>query len=110
MEHRFERDTGRLLVQMPRELDHHSAEKLRAETDYMLAGYQVRTIIFDFQNTVFMDSSGIGVIIGRCKNINFAGGRVVAIHLNEQIQKIFKVSGLFKIVEVELQGGGNSEK
>ena len=102
MEHRFEKGTGRLLVRMPRELDHHHAGQLRMEIDYLMAAYPVRTIAFDFKDTVFMDSSGIGVIIGRCKNLNFSGGHVTAIHLNEQIQKIFKVSGLYKIIEVEL--------
>ena len=49
----------------------------------------------------FMDSSGIGVIIGRCKNVRFSGGYVKAVHLNEQIRRIFQLSGLRKIMEVE---------
>jgi stage II sporulation protein AA (anti-sigma F factor antagonist) len=101
MEQRFEQDTGRLLVRMPRELDHHHADQLKDETDYCLNIYPVRTIVFDFRDTEFMDSSGIGVIIGRCRNLNFSGGHVVAVHLNEQVQKIFRLSGLHKLVKVE---------
>ncbi len=102
MEHKFERETGTLRVQMPKELDHHSAETLRQETDALLIKYPVRSIVFDFQDTVFMDSSGIGVILGRCRNLKFAGGQALAVHLNQQIQKIFQVSGLHKIIEVML--------
>lgn len=102
MEHRFDKATGRLVIRMPREVDHHSSQQLRQETDYLLNIYPVRSIVFDFQHTVFMDSSGIGVILGRCKNLKFAGGQALAIHLNEQIQKIFQISGLHKVIEVEL--------
>ena len=101
MEHKFEAATGRLFIGMPREVDHHSSRILRQETDYLLSVYPVRSIVFDFQNTIFMDSSGIGVILGRCKNLKYVGGKTVAIHLNEQIKRIFQVSGLHKVIEVE---------
>mgnify|MGYP000257386564 len=48
-----------------------------------------------------MDSSGIGVIIGRCKNLGYSGGDVSACHLNERVDKIFTVSGLKKIIQVK---------
>ena len=101
MEHKFEAATGRLFIRMPREVDHHSSGILRQETDRLLSAYPVRSIVFDFQNTIFMDSSGIGVILGRCKNLKYTGGRAVAINLNGQIQRIFRISGLHKIIEVE---------
>lgn len=101
MEHKFEQATGRLFIRMPGEVDHHSSRILRQETDRLMNMYPVRSIVFDFQDTIFMDSSGIGVILGRCRNLKFAGGRAVAIHLNGQIQRIFQVSGLHKIIEVE---------
>ena len=102
MEHKFIQEKGQLVVKMPQELDHHAAGRLRAETDYLIAKYPVRCIVFDFRSTVFMDSSGIGVILGRCRNMSFHGGKVHAVNLNQQVQKIFRVSGLHKIVEVEL--------
>lgn len=101
MEHRFEQETGRLIIRMPREVDHHSSESLRQETDALLLHYPVRGIVFDFRDTAFMDSSGIGVILGRCRNLKFAGGRVSARNLNEQIQRIFRISGLHKVIQVE---------
>ena len=57
-------------------------------------------MVFDFENTRFMDSSGIGIIMGRYRKISCFGGRVYAIHADRQIQRILKVSGLNKIVEV----------
>ena len=101
MEHKYEREYGCLILKMPRELDHHQAEFLKEEADGLLVKYPVRNLIFDFSDTHFMDSSGIGVIIGRCKNVRFSGGYVKAIHLNQQIQRIFKISGLMKIIEID---------
>ena len=63
--------------------------------------YHVRHLVFDFTETEFMDSSGIGVIIGRCKNLGYSGGDVSACHLNERVDKIFTVSGLKKIIQVK---------
>ncbi len=101
MEHRYEREYGCLILRMPRELDHHQAEILKEEADELIQNYPVRSLVFDFTDTQFMDSSGIGVIIGRCKNVRFSGGYVRAVHLNGQIQRIFQLSGLRKIIEVE---------
>ena len=100
MENQYELKDGFLRVRMPKELDHHSAIGLRAETDMLIRTYHVRHLIFDFSGTEFMDSSGIGVIIGRCKNMNYSGGSVEAEHLNARIEKIFLVSGLNKIIKV----------
>ncbi len=101
MEHRYEKEYGCLILRMPKELDHHQAEILKEEADELIQKYPVRSLVFDFMDTQFMDSSGIGVIIGRCKNVRFSGGYVRAVHLNGQIQRIFQLSGLRKIIEVE---------
>ena len=101
MEHRFEKEYGCLIVRMPEELDHHQAEILKEEADGLILKYPVRSLVFDFEDTRFMDSSGIGVVIGRCKNVRFSGGYVRAVNLNGQIRRIFKLSGLQKIIEVE---------
>ena len=59
-----------LIIYVPEELDHHCAEKIRIESDRILTKQNIRQIVFDFRRTVFMDSSGIGVIMGRYRNIN----------------------------------------
>lgn len=99
MDNRYEIRDGSLRVFMPRELDHHEAGKLRAQTDLLIENYQIRQLVFDFSQTEFMDSSGIGVIIGRCRNMGYFGGEVVAQNLNERVQKIFTISGLHKIIK-----------
>ena len=101
MDYRFEKDYGCPILKMPRELDHHQAEILKEEADGLILQYPVRSLVFDFADTRFMDSSGIGVVIGRCKNVRFSGGYVRAVNLNGQIRRIFKLSGLQKIIEVE---------
>ena len=63
-------------------------------------------LLFDFAGTEFMDSSGIGVLIGRCRNMSYCGGSVKAQHMNERIQKIFRISGLHQLMETEEQANG----
>lgn len=100
MDNDFELKEGKLVVWVPRELDHHQAGKLRAQTDLMIENYRVRQLVFDFSRTEFMDSSGIGVIIGRCRNMGYFGGEVMAQNLNDRIQKIFMLSGLHKMIKM----------
>ena len=100
MECNYELKDGTLRICVPRELDHHLATQLRQETDLLIEAYRVRKLIFDFSGTEFMDSSGIGVLIGRCKSMSYSGGEVIAENLNERVQKIFVVSGLHKIIKI----------
>ena len=101
MKSQYIMEKGCLVVYVPRELDHHQANRIRTETDLLIDTYHVRHLVFDFTETEFMDSSGIGVIIGRTRNIGFLGGTTYAIHLNGQIRKIFHASGLQRIVQTE---------
>ena len=101
MKSQYIMEKGCLVVYVPRELDHHQANRTRTETDLLIDTYHVRHLVFDFTETEFMDSSGIGVIIGRCKNLGYSGGDVSACHLNERVDKIFTVSGLKKIIQVK---------
>ena len=100
MQNFYDRERGSLTVYMPKEIDHHEAGKLRTETDRLIETYHVRRLVFDFAHTEFMDSSGIGVIIGRCRNLGYQGGEVFARNLNERVRKIFFVSGLQKIIKI----------
>lgn len=82
------------------ELDHHVARDVREEVDMILMKKQVDYIIFDFQYVNFMDSSGIGVIIGRYKKIASHGGRVSVINMNSRVKKLFNLSGMNKIINI----------
>ncbi len=89
-----------LMIRLPEEVDHHRAGFICENADRLLVRDDVRNVVFDFENTRFMDSSGIGIIMGRYRKIACFGGRVYAIHADRQIQRILMVSGLNKIVEV----------
>ena len=89
-----------LAVWVPRELDHHHADCLRAEVELLIHMHHARNLVFDFEETEFMDSSGIGVLIGRCRNLGYCNGVVYARNLSGRIEKIFNASGLGKIIYV----------
>ncbi len=89
-----------LMVRLPEEVDHHKAAYISAGADRMLLQEQVQHVVFDFEDTRFMDSSGIGIIMGRYKKIACFGGRVFAIHADRQIRRILTISGISKIVEI----------
>ena len=79
--------------------------RLKTEADLLIDAYHVRTLIFDFSQTEFMDSSGIGVIIGRSRKMGYYGGDVYAEHLNGRVRKIFQVSGLHTLIRTDLPEG-----
>lgn len=89
-----------ITLYLPKEVDHHSAEEIRRISDKMIEKNHIRHIVFDFKDTVFMDSSGIGVIMGRYKQISFGGGVIWAVNANERIQKILLMSGITKLIQV----------
>ena len=91
-----------LLVHMPEEVDHHTTKSIRRLADHYLLDNRVQQIVFDFADTMFMDSSGIGVIIGRSRKMGYFGGEVYAEHLSGRILKIFKVSGLHTLIRTSV--------
>lgn len=89
-----------LMIRLPEEVDHHRVGYISESADKFLMRDEVQNVVFDFENTRFMDSSGIGLIMGRYRKISCFGGRVFAIHVDSQIRRILDVSGLSKIVEI----------
>jgi stage II sporulation protein AA (anti-sigma F factor antagonist) len=89
-----------ILVKLKGDLDHHSAEEIRKETDEQIKKHNPKKLIFDFSSVTFMDSSGIGVVMGRYKQIKESGGDIALIGINNRIDKLIAVSGLLKIIPV----------
>ena len=83
-----------LTIFLPKEVDHHNAEEVKKSAD------AIKYVIFDFEQTDFMDSSGIGVIMGRYRMICLIGGEVWAVHANARIRKILTMSGVTKIMQI----------
>ena len=89
-----------LCVKLPEEVDHHKSAYISENADRSILGEQVNHVVFDFEATRFMDSSGIGIIMGRYKKIACFGGKVFAIHADRQIKRILYMSGMHKIIEI----------
>jgi len=87
------------VVDIDGELDHHTADFLRDKVDSVLEDTNIKIIVFDLKKLKFMDSSGIGVLIGRYKVVSQRGGVVAVTGVTPQINKIFEVSGLYKIIK-----------
>ena len=77
------------------------AQHMSREVDCLMDSWHVRTLVFDFSGTEFMDSSGIGVLIGRKKRMDLHGGRVRAANLTGRALQIFEKSGLKQIIETD---------
>ena len=90
-----------LLVEITEEIDHHSTEKMRRLIDDDITRYMPRKVIFDFNKVSFMDSAGIGMIIGRYKIIKMLGGELEIKNVSRSIRKVFEMSGITKIIKLE---------
>ena len=95
----FEKSGTVLTVHLPAELDHPASDEIRRDSDRIIGHNYIKNMIFDFSETVFMDSSGIGLITRRFRNVYDRGGKVFVIHANDRMQRILKMSGIFKIAE-----------
>ncbi|MDD4688623.1 MAG: anti-sigma F factor antagonist [Eubacteriales bacterium] len=87
-----------LIIHMFGELDHHYSEEIRDKIDAKICATDVSTLILELSNVAFMDSSGIGVLMGRYRLMQAQGGRVVIAGISKSIEKIWDVSGLGKII------------
>ncbi len=86
-----------MIISMNAELDHHLAEEMRGVVDSIIEDRNVCDIVFDFGRISFMDSAGIGLIMGRYRQIKDIG-RIYVTGVNEAIDRILLISGLHKII------------
>lgn len=89
-----------LIVNLNGELDHHSAQLISGKIDSEIVNTTTKNLLIDFSRVTFMDSSGIGVVVGRYKNILQLKGNLVLINPSTQIKRIFEMSGILKQVKV----------
>ncbi|SES64524.1 anti-sigma F factor antagonist [[Clostridium] polysaccharolyticum] len=88
-----------LIVELKSDLDHHVSIQVKEHSDRIIQTENIRHVIFDFSNTSFMDSSGIGVIMGRYKQVKFTGGSLAVTGITPPVDRILKISGLYKIIQ-----------
>ena len=97
----LERKEKVLLVRLEGELDHHTAQELRGQIEHDLKSGQVKHIVLNLEHLSFMDSSGLGVILGRYKQVRANGGEMVVCAISAPVKRLFEMSGLFKIIRLE---------
>lgn len=82
------------------ELDQCSAQGIRRELDRLIEDPTVRRLVLDFEGMPFMDSSGIGVILGRYRAMRQRGGTVAVKNMNEHVKKVFCLSGMHQVIQI----------
>lgn len=90
-----------LCIRLTGELDHHTAETLKQKVTQSLEKDDIRHIVLNLEDLSFMDSSGLGVILGRYKQIKQIGGEMVVCAISPAVKRLFDMSGLFKIIRFE---------
>ena len=96
----FDRRRDTVTAFITGELDQCSAQNIRRELDRLIEDPTVRRLVLDFRGMPFMDSSGIGVILGRYRALSRRGGSVAVTHMNAHVEKIFRLSGMNQIIEI----------
>ncbi len=95
-------ETNKLLsIYIAEEIDHHTAEKLRRKMDYEITRFMPRKVVFDFSKVTFMDSAGIGLLIGRYKLVKMLGGTTKITNASQVVKKVLEMSGVVRIIPVE---------
>ena len=89
-----------LVIHLPEELDHHSCGTLKQDTEECLRTYDIRRIVLDFSAVNFMDSTGIGAILGRYKRMQETGGDVALYGAGRRIRRLLRMSGIEKLAAV----------
>ena len=89
-----------LIIRLNGDLDQYGCRKLKVRVVDTIRKYDIQNIILNFENLYFMDSTGIGFIIGRYQDIKRKNGKIVICNVNEIVNKIFRISGLNKICKV----------
>lgn len=93
------RENGQeLLVKFSGDLDHHTAIDARRKIERKYQNSDLKNIIMDFQNLDFIDSSGIGFIIGRYKTAKAKDGKIKIQNANNKVKRILNMSGITKII------------
>lgn len=95
----YEKKKNALTVRLSGELDHSMVTAIRGELDALIAQADVKKLIFDLKGLEFMDSSGIGLIIGRYKLMARRGGSVGVCGPDKRIDQLFRMAGIYQLVE-----------
>lgn len=106
----FDEKDKLLNLEIDEEIDHHRAEILRRNADYEIQRRNPKRVILDFNNVYFMDSAGIGMVIGRYKTASMIGAKIEMKNVKPNIRKIFDMTGVLKIIPIVEEEHKNEKK
>ena len=101
MESQYLKEDKQLIFKINEDIDEYVAQKIRRKLDNEIERYMPRKVVFDFSNVSFMDSAGIGLLIGRYKNARAIGAKVELKNVNKSIYKILKMSGITRLIPIK---------
>jgi stage II sporulation protein AA (anti-sigma F factor antagonist) len=90
-----------LLVRLSGELDHHAAGKMRSQLEELMKDQRIKHLVLNLKQLSFMDSSGLGVILGRYKQLSSKNGQMVVCSMSPTVYRLFELAGMFKILTVK---------
>lgn len=96
---------GVMTAKLSGEIDHHSAREMREAIDDTAQKLKPYCQRLDFSRVPFMDSSGVGLILGRVRMCNFWRGRVVLCGLSQNLNKMVELSGIASVAAIERRAG-----
>lgn len=100
METKFYKEDKLLVLKITEEIDDCKVQEIRRKADYEIERYMPKRVVFDFDSVTFMDSAGIGLIIGRYKFANMLGGKLEVANLTNSVRKIFEMSGILRLIPI----------
>lgn len=104
MEYKYIENQKVLIFRITEEIDEFKAKEIRRKADYEIERFMPKRVIFDFNSVSFMDSSGIGMVIGRFKQTSLLGGKMELANLRPSVRKIFEMSGVLRLIpEIDLE-------
>ncbi len=88
-----------LVAELLGELDHHAAAQVREDIDRAMDNFSIKYLVFDFGKVRYMDSSGIGMVLGRYRRMNEKEGRIAIVSCSSVIRNILNMAGIFSLID-----------
>lgn len=94
-------DGNRITAALFGDIDHHAAREMRTELDSVISRSHPELLILDLEHVGFMDSSGIGLILGRSRSVRAVGGELLIKNARREIAEVIKISGLGNLLAAQ---------
>ncbi len=100
---KIEVQSDRVTAYLEGELDHHAAAPIRQQIDEAVLEHKPKKLVIDFDKLTFMDSSGIGLVMGRYKTAAEVGATLTVCNISAQVYKVMRLSGIDRIAVIRLK-------